>query len=99
MKAGQHPNIYSELCYPILWGGRYEFPYHELQPYVHQLCELFGPEKLVCGSDMPNVERFCTYKQSYQYLTHCRFLNSRDLDLILGGNAAQLFGLEQTVPR
>lgn len=99
IKAGRHPNIYSELCYPILWGGKYEYPFHELQSYVQQLCELFGPEKLVCGSDMPNVERFCTYKQSFRYLAHCPSLNSHDLELILGGNAAKLFSLEEVAPR
>jgi predicted TIM-barrel fold metal-dependent hydrolase len=97
VKAGTHPRVYSELCYPIIWGGTWEYPYVELQPYIGRLCELFGPEKLVWGSDMPNIERFCTYKQSYQYLNHCTFLGERELASILGGNAARLFGIAQRV--
>jgi predicted TIM-barrel fold metal-dependent hydrolase len=95
IEAGKHPNVYSELCYPITCGGVWEYPYRELWPYIRQLQEWFGPEKLVWGSDMPNVERFCTYKQSYQYLTHCDFISEQDRDLILSRNAARLFGLEK----
>ena len=48
--------------------------------------------KLVWGSDMPNVERFCTYGQSLEYLRrYCDFLPASDMDRILGDNAARLY--------
>jgi predicted TIM-barrel fold metal-dependent hydrolase len=93
LEVGKLPHVFSELCYPISHGRAWEYPYREAQPYIEQLCEWFGPEKLVWGSDMPNVERFCTYRQSYEYLRHCSFLSPRHLALILGDNAAGLFGL------
>jgi predicted TIM-barrel fold metal-dependent hydrolase len=50
------------------------------------------------GSDMPNVERFCTYRQSLDYVRrYCDFLTSRDMDLILGANAARLYGLPRSL--
>ena len=61
---------------------------------VRQLYDTFGPNHLVWGSDMPNVLRFCTYRQSLDYLRrYCDFISAADMDLIVGGTAARLLGL------
>ena len=53
-----------------------------------------GAERLMWGSDMPNVERFCTYRQSIDYVRkYCSFLTARAKDLILGDNCAALSGI------
>ena len=57
--------------------------------------DLFSASRLVWGSDMPNVERFCTYRQSLDYVRrHCAFLSATEKDAVLGGNIAELFGLD-----
>jgi hypothetical protein len=44
---------------------------------------------------MPNVERFCTYRQSLDYVRrYCAFLSAAEKNAVLGGNAAQLLGLD-----
>jgi hypothetical protein len=44
---------------------------------------------------MPNVERFCTYRQSLDYVSrHCAFLSAGEKDAVLGGNVAELFRLQ-----
>jgi predicted TIM-barrel fold metal-dependent hydrolase len=44
------------------------------------------------GSDMPNVERYCTYSQSLAYLwNHADFLDERERRLIFRENALKLF--------
>ena len=59
---------------------------------------MFGAGKLVWGSDMPNVERFCTYKQCLDYVRrYCIFLSAAEKDRILGDNVAALFGLMRPV--
>ena len=41
---------------------------------------------------MPNVERFCTYRQCLDYVrVHCEFLSGKEKDLILGQNLVDLF--------
>ena len=46
------------------------------------------------GSDMPNVERFCTYRQSLDYVRqYCPFLTAREKDLILGDTCAAFYGI------
>ena len=43
---------------------------------------------------MPNVERFCTYRQCVDYVRrHCNFLSAAEKDRILGDNVAELFAL------
>ncbi|MBV9244391.1 MAG: hypothetical protein JO366_06225, partial [Methylobacteriaceae bacterium] len=42
----------------------------------------------------PNVERFCTYRQSVDYVRrYCTFLTGGEKDAILGGNLEVLFGI------
>jgi predicted TIM-barrel fold metal-dependent hydrolase len=88
----KEPNIIVELLIPLLYGAKWEYPYVEAQPMIRQLYERLGPTKLIWGSDMPNVERSCTYLQSVDYLRkHCTFISQADMDMILGTNANELF--------
>ena len=91
LQAYKRENVWLEICFPISWGGIWDYPYPEAQRLIEGLHKLFGAEKLVWGSDMPNVGRFCTYKQSLDYVRrHCDFLSEREMDRILGGNLASL---------
>lgn len=83
-----------ELLYPIGQGRLYEYPFPETQQAIQRMYAHVGGERLLWGSDMPNVARHCTYEQSMRYLRdHCPFIASSDLDRMLGANAAQLFEL------
>lgn len=86
--------IWIEVLYPISWGRAHEYPYAELRPVLRELYRRAGAHRLVWGSDMPNVERNCTYRQSLDYLRrYCDFIPPSDLERILGSNLAALFGL------
>jgi predicted TIM-barrel fold metal-dependent hydrolase len=88
------PNVLAEIC-PIAYGFSYEYPYVEVQPTLRPLYEEFGGGKFCWGSDMPNLERFCTYLQGLDFLrTHCAFISREDMRLILGENAARVFHLD-----
>ena len=94
LAAYRRENLLIEVMFPITWGGMWDYPYPEAQDLVRGMRDLFGASKLVWGSDMPNVERFCTYRQSLDYVRrYCEFLSPVEKDLILGGNAAELLGL------
>jgi predicted TIM-barrel fold metal-dependent hydrolase len=84
--------VFSEILYPIMWGGRLEYPYRRAQTHIKQLIERFGPERLIWGSDMPNVERYSTYRQSLTYFKeHCEYLDENDRDQIFHRNTLRLF--------
>jgi predicted TIM-barrel fold metal-dependent hydrolase len=94
LAAYKRDNLLIEIMFPITWGGVWEYPYPEAQELIRGMRDLFGASKLVWGSDMPNLERFCTYRQCVDYVRkHCPFLTAAEKDAVLGGNAAQLFGL------
>jgi len=87
-------NLLIEVMFPITWGGRWDYPYPEAQALVRGMRDVFGATKLVWGSDMPNVERFCTYRQCVDYVRrHCTFLSASEKDAILGVNIARLMGI------
>lgn len=86
------PNVTVEILLPIFQGAIWEYPYVEAQPIIYEYYNRLGGEKLVWASDIPNVERHCTYKQSLDYLRlHCDFITPSDMDRICGGNVARLF--------
>ena len=83
-----------EVMFPISWGV-WDYPYPEAQQLIRGMRDLFGASKLVWGSDMPNVERFCTYRQCVDYVRrYCPFLSSAEKERVLGLNAAELIGLQ-----
>ena len=46
------------------------------------------------GSDMPNVERYCTYRQSLTYVSdYCDFISGEDRDKIFRRNTLSLLGV------
>ncbi len=80
-----------EILFPIHWGRDHQYPYPELRTALRTLYNLVGPDRLVWGSDMPNVERNCSYRQSLEYLqTSLDFVPPSEMDLILGGNVLRL---------
>ena len=87
------PNVVAEILIPIFQGAMWDYPYEEARPIIREYYERLGPRNLAWGSDMPNVERHCTYKQSLDYLRrYCDFIPADDMDRICGDNVAELFG-------
>ena len=54
-----------------------------------------GSDRLMWGTDMPNVERFCNYRQTLDtFRVHCLgLITDADIANIVGGTTARLFGL------
>ncbi len=100
MKIWKKQNVFVEILFPIQVSyprpdaSIWDYPYPHSHPAIHELYKNLGPEKLVWGSDMPNVERNCTYKQSLDYLVrYCDFIQPDHMDMIIGGNAGRLLKL------
>lgn len=84
--------VYSEVLYPIAWGGKMDYPYMRARHHIRQVYDRFGPDRLVWGSDMPNVGRYCTYKQALTYVwDYCDFLSPTDRRKVFRDNTLSLF--------
>ena len=94
------PAARLQLLFHISLGNVWDHPYAELHTAIAHLVDTLGSERLMWGTDMPNVERFCTYRQTLETFTvHCRgLIADGDIANIVGGTAARLFGLDADEP-
>ncbi|MGO4839745.1 amidohydrolase family protein, partial [Rhizobiaceae sp. 2RAB30] len=84
--------VSAEILYPIAWGGKQDYPYPRAHHHIRQLVDRFGAGRFVWGSDTPNVDRYCTYRQSLTYFTgYSDYLSETDRRAILRDNALAIF--------
>lgn len=88
------PQCSLQLLIPIQMGGMWEYPWTEAEPTVKECVDRIGADRLMWGTDMPMVKRFCTFRQALgQFKTHCDFLSAGERDAILGGTSVRVMGL------
>ena len=86
-----NPRFHMQVMFPISLGGVWEYPMLQVRPLMELLVERVGVDRLIWGTDMPIVMRFYTYRQCIEQIKRCcDFLNTEDLDMILGGNAVRI---------
>ena len=79
---------------PIQIGNIFEYPWTETEEIISVCTEIIGSHRLIWGTDMPLVGRFCTYKQALnQFKIHCNFLSDFDKLNILGQNMQRIMKL------
>ena len=89
------PQCHLQLLIPIQMGAMWEYPWKEAEPIVRECVERVGADRLMWGTDMPMVARFCTYRQAKdQFGVHCEFLTDGQRQDILGGTIARVMGIE-----
>jgi predicted TIM-barrel fold metal-dependent hydrolase len=90
----QNPNCNLEVCFPVRLGDLFDFPYREVWPTLEEMVDRVGADHLLWGTDMPFQNRFCTYRQSRNWIEkQCSFLSQEALSKIMGGTAARILGL------
>ena len=84
-----------QLLFQISLGSVFDYPYLELHSAIAQLGEKLGTDRLMWGTDMPNVERFCNYRQTLDaFRTHCKgLISEQDIANITGKTVQRLFSL------
>jgi predicted TIM-barrel fold metal-dependent hydrolase len=68
------------------------FPYADLHDHVHWLLEHFGRERVLWGSDYPNVSDAATYEESLTWLEHVDGLTTADRRWLTERAADRVFG-------
>jgi predicted TIM-barrel fold metal-dependent hydrolase len=86
---------FLEVGFPYRIGDVLDYPYRACWPVIEAMLRYVGADRLLWGSDMPFQNRFCTYRQSRDYIEHyCDpFLSTADRAKLMGGNAARLLRL------
>lgn len=87
----ENPNCHLQLLLPLRIGDIWEYPYKEVEPTLHECIERVGIDRLIWGTDMPMLERFCTYGQAIRHISHhTSGLSRQDVAKLLGGNVGRL---------
>lgn len=86
-------NVYLKVsALPEATGERFPFP--TAQGRVREVYELFGPDRLMWGSNYPLTTRVCTYREATDLIrATCEFLAPEDREKILGATARAVFRL------
>ena len=75
-------------------GDIFDYPYREVWPTLEEMVDRIGADRLLWGTDMPFQNRFCTYRQSRDWIEkYASFLSEADLAAIMGGTAARILGV------
>jgi|SRR5579862_1824047 len=90
------PNLYSKLSGMVTEARWREWQAEDFRPYLDVVFEVFGPGRLMIGSDWP----VCTLAASYESAMgivagHIEQLSQADQDGILGGNCARFYRLPE----
>ena len=89
-----NPKLSLEVCFPVRIGDLFDFPYHEVHSTLEAMVDRIGSDRLLWGTDMPFQNRFCTYRQSRQWIEkYCDFLSEDDLANIMGHTCARILEL------
>ncbi len=93
-------NFYLEVGYVLaweneaVWGRDSEYPYPRHKELIRRIYEQFGAGVMVWGADLPWLPRAYTYKQCFDTIRrHTEFMTDDDRSLVLGGNAARIYGV------
>ena len=86
-------NVYVKVsALPEATGERFPFPV--AQERVREAYELFGPDRLMWGSNYPLTTRVCTYAEAVDLIrVGCEFLTVEDRAKVLGATATRVFRL------
>jgi len=90
----QNPNCHLEVSFPVRLGDLFDYPYRPVWSVLEEMVARIGAQQLMWGSDMPFQNRFCTYRQSREWIErYCDFLSPEALENLMGGTAARVLGL------
>lgn len=93
-KVFEAPQCHTQLLIPIQMGTTWEYPWKETEPTVAELVDRIGADRLMWGTDLPMVSKYCTYRQALdQFRLHCEFLTDDQRQAILGGPPARVMGI------
>jgi L-fuconolactonase len=89
------PKVYVKISHS--WSLSSEkYPYLDSQRQIKRLYDVFGPKRLMAGTDWPLVEKYCTYAQAVDLARkRIDFLNAEDKRWICGLTAEQVWPFDK----
>lgn len=94
-EVAMHPNVYCKLSGMITEADHKNWKPEDLKPFVDHALEVFGPERVMYGSDWPVCLLAGSYEQVYRTLANLLEgrLDAAEEAAVFGGNAARFYRL------
>lgn len=97
--AAAFPNIYCKLSGMVTEADWKNWKPADLKPYVQHALDLFGPSRLMFGSDWPVCELAASYEQVYHALNEALGpVSEAEHDQIFGRTASEYYKLDLDGP-
>ncbi|MEK4357592.1 amidohydrolase family protein [Paenibacillus sp. FSL M7-1455] len=96
-EMARYPNIYCKLSGMVTEANRREWKMEDFTAYVHETLDLFGPERVMFGSDWPVCLLAATYDEVVDVLRQALQdrLPAEAIEAVFGANAARFYKLNQ----
>jgi L-fuconolactonase len=92
--AAKHPNLHCKLSGMVTEADWKAWQPADLKPYVQAALDLFGPDRLMFGSDWPVCELAASYDRVYYALVEALGpVSDAERRAIFGGTAARYYKL------
>lgn len=93
--AARFPNVYCKLSGMVTEADLAHWTVEDLKPYVHHAIDLFGPQRLMFGSDWPVCELAATYFEVFEAINQAIGpLSDSERAEIFGETAARFYSLK-----
>ena len=94
LALARHPNVAVKTTGAPGYSSE-GYPFRPIQPYLQQIYEAFGPDRMFWGTDITRMQ--CTYRQCVRLFTEALpWLSGRDLDLVMGEAVCNWLGWQRT---
>ncbi|WP_344744794.1 amidohydrolase family protein [Streptosporangium vulgare] len=93
-RAAEHPNVYAKVSGLNTAADAESWTAEDLRPYVDHAIEVFGPDRLMFGSDWPVAILAGDYAKVWRETgVLLAGLGGNDRAAVLGGTAARFYGI------
>ncbi|MDJ1491632.1 amidohydrolase family protein [Cytophagaceae bacterium DM2B3-1] len=95
LQLGSHSNVYCKLSGMVTEANWQIWTPQDFRKYLDTVLEAFTPQRLMIGSDWPVCLVASPYEKTIQLvIDYIQSLSQQEQNQILGGTAAQFYGLE-----
>jgi predicted TIM-barrel fold metal-dependent hydrolase len=96
LNLARYPSVYVKVSELSVLSPSAEYPWKDTYPWVRQMYDAFGPDRMLWGTGFPGATRAQAGRPSLSeemalIRTEIPFFNDADREKILGNNAARLW--------
>jgi len=94
MELGRRPHVFVKLSGLVTEAAHGNWTPEQLRPYLDHALEIFGPHRLMFGSDWPVCLVATDYPRWFAFVESCtQRLTVAERERVLGGTAAEVYRL------